>query len=414
MKNLSIKTILLSIALLTYTLQHKAADLLVASGGAGGAYSTLAAAIAAANANDRIIVFPQANGASYAEGTLTITKSLQIVSATEGAYYTIDGTINVTPATAGINLSIVGMRLLTGNIQSTIASPTGARSNINLLHDSIGNGMVSFNHDNYNLTCASNYIQDGVTFRFGKILGNILRNQVTVNTDASVNNPNDTVQIIGNKITFYSGSNVGAISWYSTSQFYSIQNNFIYVTYPSNSINYGIHGTTSKTSSTGGNVIYNNTIYKPTYTIAYGIVITTVANSFTDAQNNLLVSGGIYQYAFYFAGGTFSTHYNYATTYNWYGPTNDGTNIQATNTTVNAEGVITNVLSNTLNGGNPDAAFDDIDLTRNDVGCYGGSYTLTNFHPFTSTDWARVILVTTPRRVLINTPVSVKAIGFDK
>lgn len=404
------------VALLTiigFEQQINATDLIVAPGGAGGAYASLNAAIAAASANDRIIVTPQSGSAAYTEGTITITKSLQILSTTEGTYYAIDGNINVTPSTAGISLTITGMKLLTGGIQSTIASPTGARSAINLLNDSLAVGSVSFNHDNYNLTCGNNYIEGGITFRFGKILGNVIRNQVVVNTDASTNNPLDTVQVIGNKITYYSGANSGAITWSSTSQFFSIQNNFIYLNYPSNTVNYGIWSTVSKASLAGTNTVTNNTIYKPTYTLGYGIPLNTNATSYTEVYNNLIVAP-IYQYAYTFSGGNFNVHYNYATAFNFNGVTNDGTNTTATSTTVNTDGVITNALSNAINGGSPDAFYDDINLSRNDAGCYGGSYTLDNFFPFTAGDWARVLLVSAPRRVLVNGTISVKAVGYDK
>lgn len=389
-----------------------AADLLVVAGGAGGAYASISAALTAASAGDRIIVTPQANGAAFVEPTITITKSIQILSATEGAYFTVDGTINVTPATAAISVTIEGMRLLTGGIQSTIASPTGTRSNINLVHDSLAAGAVTFNHDNYNLLCAGSYLTNGVTMRFGKVLGNVLQNQIVVNTDASTNNANDTVMIIGNKITMNSSANTGAISWASTSQFFNIQNNFIYLTF-TGSANYGIWSSTGKASTSGGNVVNNNTIYKPTGAITYGIPLATGANSYTDVQNNLLVAT-LSQYAYYFAGGNFNTHYNYATNFNWNGVTNDGTNTSATNTTLNTEGVITNALSNAINGGSPDAAFDDINATRNDAGCYGGSFTISNFLPISTSDWARVILVNAPRRVLVNGTININATGFDK
>ena len=75
-----------------------ATDLVVAPGGAGGAYSSINAALAAAAPNDRIIVYPQPGGASYADTNIRITKSIQILSATEGAYYTLDApVINITP-----------------------------------------------------------------------------------------------------------------------------------------------------------------------------------------------------------------------------------------------------------------------------------------------------------------------------
>lgn len=413
MKKILIQFNAIILILIAITTTSKAADLLVVAGGAGGAYASISAALTAASPGDRIIVTPQANGAAFVEPTITITKSIQILSATEGAYFTVDGTINVTPATAAISVTIEGMRLLTGGIQSTIASPSGARSSINLLHDSLATGTISFNHDNYNLTCAGNYLNSGITMRFGKVLGNMIQGQIVINTDASTNNANDTVMIIGNKITLYTSANTGAISWSSTSQFFNIQNNFIYMTYPSNTVNYGIHSTTSKNSANGGNIVYNNTIWKPTYSMAYGIVLTTGANAFSDIQNNLII-GGIYNYSFYFAGGNYNSHYNYATSFSWYGITNDLTNTTATNTTVNTDGVITNALSNAINGGNPDAAFDDINSTRNDAGCYGGSFTMSNFLPISNSDWARVILLNAPRRVLVNGTININATGFDK
>ena len=390
-----------------------ATDLVVAAGGAGGAYSSIGAALTAASPNDRIIVYPQANGASYTENTLTITKSIQILSANEGAFYTVDGGINITPSSAGISVTIIGMKLITGGISSTITSPVGARSIINILNDTLASGALSINNDNYNVTAASSYVGGGITMRYGKLLGNYVYGQIAVSTDASVNNPTDTLMIIGNKINLYTGANSAVINWASTSQYFSIQNNYMMLTYGGNNLHYGIYVTASKASLGGTNCIYNNTVHKPSGTMYTAYSISTNATSMTDFQNNLF-HGTLYQYAYAFGGGNFNAHYNYATTFNWTGITNDGTNQTATNTTLNSEGLNTNALSNTINGGTPDSAYVDLNLSRNDVGCYGGSYSLDNFFHITASDWARVILVTAPRRIMVNGTINVKAIGFDK
>jgi hypothetical protein len=391
----------------------KATDLVVAAGGAGGAYGSINAALAAAAPNDRIIVYPQAGGGAYSDTNIRITKSIQILSANEGAYYAVDApVINITPSTAGINVTIIGMKLLTGSIFSTIASPTGSRSTINLLNDSLSDGLISINHDNYDLTVASSHVQAGLTFRFGKAIGNIIRSAVTINSDASVNNPLDTILVIGNKIYNYTASSYSGIYWNSTSHFFSIQNNFITLTYPINGYGVGVNVVTSKNSNAGVNAIINNTIYKTVAYYATGVYYTGATISSVEVLNNLSV--GIGTYAVQIGTGNASVHYNFFTNATLYGFTNDGTNIVATNTTLNAEGLNTNPSSNTINGGTPDSAYADIDLTRNDVGCYGGSFTLNNFFPITSNDWARVILVTAPRRVLVNGTIHVKAIGFDK
>ncbi|MBL0098443.1 MAG: hypothetical protein IPP46_19660 [Bacteroidetes bacterium] len=391
----------------------KATDLVVAAGGAGGAYASINAALAAAAPNDRIIVYPQAGGGAYSDTNIRITKSIQILSANEGAYYAVDApVINITPSTAGINVTIIGMKLLTGSIFSTIASPTGSRSTINLLNDSLSDGLISINHDNYDLTVASSHVQAGLTFRFGKAIGNIIRSAVTINSDASVNNPLDTVLVIGNKVFGYTASNYSGIYWNSTTHFFAIQNNFISLTYYLNGYGTGIFIATSKNSTAGINMINNNTVYKASTALSYGIYFTGAASSYTEILNNLIA--GSASYAVYVTSGNVSVHYNYFTSASLLGFTNDGTNITATNVTLNAEGLNTNPLSNTINGGTTDSAYADIDLTRNDVGCYGGSFTLNNFFPITSNDWARVILVTAPRRVLVNGTIHVKAIGFDK
>jgi hypothetical protein len=404
-------TAALSVAFLSN--QVKATDLVVAAGGAGGAYASLNAAIAAAANNDRIIVYPQPGGASYSEGTITITKSLQILSAVEGGYYAIDGNINIAPATAGKSVTIIGMKLFTGGIQSTALAPVGARCAVKLVNDSLMNGVVSFNHDNYDLTLANSYVNDNVTYRFGKVIGNVINGSITINTDGSVNNPNDTNMIIGNKILV--STNATGIYWNSTSQFFSIQNNFVYLNFNGYSTGNGINAATSKSSMAGTNVVTNNTIQRmlTPYYAYYGCLIQTNATSNTETQNNVVL--GYFAYSsVYVSGGNHSVHYNYGSNNSWGNFTNDGTNVGLTNTTLDADGKITNVLSNAINGGNPDSAYVDINLTRNDAGCYGGSFTMDNFYPNGANDWARVFLVTAPRRVLVNGTISVKAIGYDK
>lgn len=388
-------------------------DLVVAPGGTGGSYATLGAAIAAASAGDRIIVYPQPNNAAYSETALTITKSLQILSANEGAFYTIDApSITITPSTANATITIIGMKLITGGIATGAASPAGARTNINLMNDSIKVGAVSITHDNYNLTAAANYIDNGVTFKYGKLLGNAISSIVTVNNDASTNNVGDTTLIIGNRINYYTSVNTGGINWNSTSQFFNFQNNFIIASYPSNNTNVGIIVGTSRAGNAATNMILNNTICKITYSLYGAMSINVNATANVDLLNNLVVAP-LYSYGIAVGTGNFNTHYNYCTSFS--GFTNDGTNISPTSTTLNTTtGAITNPLSNAINGGTPDSAYADIDLTRNDAGCYGGSYTQDNFFPITANDWARVILVTAPRRVMVNSTINVKAIGFDK
>lgn len=415
MKNLNLFGIASVVVALFVSIQVKAADLVVAPGGTGGTYASLNTAIAAASAGDRIIVYPQANGASYSETAITITKSLQILSANEGAFYTIDAPgITIAPTTAASSITIIGMKLLTGGIATSGNAPAGARSSINILNDSIMSGALSFNHDNYNVTAAANFISSGVVFKYGKVIGNHITSSITCNNDASTNNLGDTTMIIGNRVYYYTAGNNGGVNWNNTNQHFSIQNNFIRLDYPGNATNFGIYVQNGRNSAAGTNVINNNTIIKQTYSIYYGITINTGASSVTEIMNNLIVAP-LYGGGLITSTGNYDIHYNYVSNASFGGFTNDGTNVAPTNTTINAaNGLITNALSNTINGGTPDSAYSDINLTRNDAGCYGGSYTQDNFFPITGNDWARVILVTAPRRVMVNGTINVKAIGYDK
>ncbi|QLH45636.1 MAG: hypothetical protein HWD58_08480 [Bacteroidota bacterium] len=49
-------------------------------------------------------------------------------------------------------------------------------------------GSLNFNHDNYNVTAAANFISSGVVFKYGKVIGNHITSSITCNNDASTNN----------------------------------------------------------------------------------------------------------------------------------------------------------------------------------------------------------------------------------
>lgn len=68
--------------------------------------------------------------------------------------------------------------------------------------------------------------------------------------------------------------------------------------------------------------------------------------------------------------------------------------------------------STLINGGHPHPRYLDLDLTTNDVGCYGGSNSLANFT--TPMGSAVVGFMRAPRIVAQGSPVNISAIGFDR
>jgi len=73
-----------------------------------------------------------------------------------------------------------------------------------------------------------------------------------------------------------------------------------------------------------------------------------------------------------------------------------------------------NSFTGANNVGNPLDDYLDLDLTRNDLGCHGGSYSFVNFHPIDNGKSSRVNFLKTPRVVLQGQTFSVEGISFDK
>ncbi|OFY87530.1 MAG: hypothetical protein A3F72_17955 [Bacteroidetes bacterium RIFCSPLOWO2_12_FULL_35_15] len=415
MKNLAIAAILL----LT-SAKINATDLCVAENGAGGCYSTITDAVNAAVNGDRIIINPKAGNAAYAEN-LTITKSLQFLCNVEGGEYTMQGNITITPAQSRI-IVFIGMKNLQGNMTATGNSPVGVRCKVSIMNCNFVNGNVNLDWDNFDVTIASCVFLDGnIGIRYGKVIGNDIntisnynsgypnsyyRYSVYIGQDATATN--DSLQIVGNKIS-YNGSVYAyqvAIMAYSANQYYYITNNIL----TGSSLSHGVYIAASKNSTIGRNTIVNNTI-SVTAALNIGVSITTVVNSSYDVINNLILATtgtGIAASG----GGPVQVSYNLMSNpLVLSGITDDGTNNLSSNTTLDANNRPNNG-SDAINGGSPDEAYYDINLTRNDAGAFGGSFTQDNFYPVTGA--ARVYFVRAPRKVTLGSTINVKGDAFDR
>lgn len=412
---LSAASLLLCIAASSF-----ATDRVVVNGGVFPQYATISAAIADAANGDRILVTP---GTEYNESSININKNVQILSNTEGQQFQVSANITVTPPVASSNIIIQGMDLLIGNIIGA-AVPGSVRSKFTMVGSKMRNGYIDFYSNAY---WDLNLMQDSlvgsnpyVSMRFGRIIGNYINstsgssNMIYVTSEVS--QANDTVYIVGNKIIMSnSSSGQSGIYWYNTTNFFYIANNYIkannYAQYP-----FYMYQTTS--NQTGGNTIINNTLYSTS--TGYQSMLLYYAYSFTFIYNNLLMNDGTGLYGIYFGGSinNFVVSYNHMqqsnTTYAFYGFSNDGTNVIGSNTTFDINTGIA-LTGSAVNGGYPNDAYADHDLTRNDAGCGGGSLRITNFHPMNNlTNGARVTFVNAPRRVLMGNNVSLKADAFDK
>lgn len=401
------KSLQLSFALLTlvFSFTASATDLCVNENGNGGCYTTITAAHSAATNGDRIIITPKAGNAPYVEN-LTITKSLQFLCATEASQYTVQGNFTIVPAVGRV-VTIIGMINLQGSIAGSANGPSGARTKVSVMNCNLVNGSINFDYDNFDVVVASNVLAAGnVTIHFGRVIGNDITmngaNTIRILTEGTATN--DTNLVIGNKLTVLSGYGV----YCSTSnQFFSVMNNLIRTNYGGVSID------AWKNSALGRNSISSNTIVSDVNTYMEMSLYNSPANSITDVMNNLILAPSS-TYGIYGSNnaGLIGLSYNIMNSpLGIVSLTYDGTNNLTSNTTLDVNGR-PNTGTDAINGGSPDYSYYDINLTVNDAGAYGGSFTLDNFFP--QTGGARVYFVQAPRRVNVGTVIDIKAETFDR
>jgi hypothetical protein len=410
------KTILL-FALLA-SICGRAADLIVADGGAGGAYATIGAAVTAAVSGDRIIITPKPAGATYNENITVTNKSLQFLSATEGTYWKLNGDITLNPSVAGQSFTIEGANLTNGNITTAVNAPAGARCKVNILGCKLTNGYIDFATNNFDMKVAADSIMNGYVYlRYGNIYGNYINvgalfaHAISYGNDPTATS--DVMNVVGNKIlasTYGAGSTYG-VYWGSSNYVFNIANNY----FDGGSQNQNlIYIASTKTTTSANNFIINNT-FEHANTNSWCIYLTS-HNSYIYVLNNAIDNNGtgVYGIGANTASITDVIGYNYVETTNTpFGAIyNDGTNVGSSPMTVNTNtgAVLTGAG---INGGSPDLQYSDLDLSRNDAGCFGGSLSRANYTGMTATS-TQVLFFDAPRRVLNGQTINISAEGFDR
>lgn len=396
----------------------KSTDILVNETGSGGAYTTITAAHTAAVDGDRILVEPKAGGAPYIE-SFTITKSVQILCNAESQKFSVQGNITVSPSTVE-DIAIIGLELV-GNIAASGDASTAGRTIIKILYSEL-NGNIKFSYNNYDLTVANCTVYGGIEIRSGRVLGNVItsNNQHSVYIDDEASGSalplSDTIQVIGNRITNLVNVSYFGISANSQDYFYQFNNNYFY--FASRAI--FISGWTPNLN--GSNEIINNSIRRDNNSVtSYFMYLSSInTDGVLKVYNNLLDgynSGSAY--GFYFnsmSNGHLFISYNILDNgfdFTFTGITNDGTNV------INAVFTMDNTSGQPTSGtyadaGHPDLQYYDHNLTRNDVGCYGGSMSASNFFPVGDANNNRVYMLTIPSNVYTGNPIRVEAESFDK
>lgn len=393
-----------------------ATDRVVQQGGPVGTYASISAAISAAVDGDVVIINNRTDGLPWLEA-LSINKSLTFVSAVDNIQWWMEGTVNVTMA-EGRTITIIGCRNTSASGAFTKSGTTPVnRTVVNILYSDITSDITMGNGINFYL--GSSKARD-VIYTFGKLYGNDLRS-LSLNPDAVTTE--DVNQVIGNRIGASNAATSYAFYHNSTTQYLFCSNNYI-----RSANGHGLYIVALKSGATTNRIVncalvcaFSSSIgnnfaglYLNHSSGALSVENCTIGGNYNGASNG---SHGIIAFSPAQAITTFTycMYYNYYVAgYNPSSSLNNFANTNASYSNYNVDGTLTTGNSH-IDAGNPSNASLDLDLSRNDIGVMGGSYSIANFLPYMSNvESSRVNFMNTPRIVNQGGTVSVQVIGYDK
>lgn len=362
---------------LTTMLSSEAADLYVNNSGQPDSYTTISAAIAAAAAGDRIFVSPFGE---YTED-LTITQDVTLASAAAGTSFNVVGSLTIT-CTPNMNVRVIG-----GSFSNSITAQTGSAT----LNDMANVYIVECK---FSATNGYDFVRMHVLFcdlsnntiaiRHGEIRGNKNCGLVSIN-DGPNAGIGDTLFIVGNTLAdnrYINWNNDDNYFWIANNRidtegrglqifkhhFNSVANNNIINNYIQGGDNYSTSYQSPMYLSTPSNLdniyVYNNVIES--------------ASSNNGSYNRVIFVNSPYT-------GSIKLYYNYLRGYN-NGATQNAAEKIVGNITrgtddplllVDLDGRCTEATC--IDKGSPALQYYDIDMTRNDIGSYGGPYSIDNY-----------------------------------
>lgn len=342
---------------------------------ANGLYPTIGEAVLASSDGDRVLVEP----GTYRE-ELTISKSLTLLSNVEGSRFTVTGTARISEA-SGKTITIGGARLFGYLLKDGVCTE---RTEVRVVDSYVP--YIDMVDPYVHLTLLRDSIIGQVLLSSGDVIGNHVLGAAGFAAAVFVQGQtqlSDDIRVIGNSL----GAGLPGLGISIASDLrFDVENN--YVRSPA-----GYPGLVVQRSGTYTGAmcrVLNNTFYRSTSSNTSAATATNV-NAFTViARNNAIIG--------YTQGmGIGESHYSNVTT-------------TAASIDLNSGGAAN--ASPLINAGDPDPRYLDLDLTTNDVGCYGGSNSRANFT--TPMGGAVVGFMQAPRVVAQGETVNISATGFDR
>ena len=399
------KRLLLTFSAVLFTVSVFAGNLLVKEYGVNGTYSTIQDAINAAQDGDTIIVFNKPSGQYWLED-LVISKEVFLENSDANQRFNqLDGDIRIDPQD-GKKMFFLGVDLMGGHkiYSNGSASDPNNRCEINIMDCTMGE--AEFADNNLHMRILDSDIST-VSFRYGIMAGCTGSNLSVSKGDAA--SATDSLVIVGNKN--YSGT----IDTYCSlrilnNRFYKLTGSSVGTSCASGSYGAGTGYTYTynlnclKIDDANNNSIYKNIIANNTFWIQGGTSSWSCQNNWNQTRtnygynyvtalsvryrdnfyiyNNVIDGNGDqYWYSFENNGGSgtpFVSHnYIESGVDNIAIPTNNEFNAEGISLSTDGNG---KASGTPIDGGIYLGQYNDIDLTRNDAGTYGGPYSIDNYH----------------------------------
>jgi hypothetical protein len=402
------KKIISSFIITFLFLYGSAADIYVNNSGQPGSYTTITAALAAAAPNDNVYVSPYG---AYTEN-LTIFQNVTLTSAVSGTVFNVVGTLTINGA-PNMDVRIIGAEFSGSFTANTGGAGLNTKSDVYVV-ESVFSAITAADFIRMHvLFCDADM---NISMRHGEIRGNSNLGDVTI-ADGPNAGVGDTLFIVGN--SFKTNKK---LYWNNDDNYFFIANNYIYTT---SSTYRAFRNSKHHYNSTVNNLVLNNIFSVSTqsssnYTAFYSNSTSNADNviCYNNVFENRYNSNGSYLRCFYCSSpGDTQLYYNYckgASTGTTPGGLKVVGNISYNYTTANLvyENDGTCNDPKLVNQGSPSLQYYDIDLTRNDIGTFGGPWSIKNYASDSSSiGKARVYDLDMPFEIWSGQTPSVKAKG---
>ena len=400
-----------------------ASILLVKEYGVNNTYPGIQVALNAAANNDTIVVYDKPSGQNWIEN-ITIDKNIWLMHPVDTVRFKLFGSITIVPK-AGMDLYLVGYDLQGNQITTTITGATATSSNRAKITVSNCQNIsnINFDRDWIDARIFSNVtnITGQITFRHGLVIGNVLTSSgIFIQQESTTISQNDSIIIIGNKARW---------CYFSSKEAGLIANNYFYLDacngpYSAGGVPLLIGYHNPAANSILG--VYNNTFTNIGGVCNLPRMAVSVDNNSNNENirfvNNLIVSSGQTSYGLWFNSSPntpyISHNYIYCfpnLNFSNYGFQNE---LNYTSNTsygsIDAWGRASSGNTLLIDKGNYLGEYYDINLTRNDIGTYGGPYSIDNYIN-TSNSKAGVLYINMPHTLTnINQLINVKASAGSK